>query len=137
MNIMRLLFSLLLLCSSGQAFAECNLIGWDNFLAPGAQEYEVVENAELEDGSTMFGVKFGTMVGEYAKVYLFLQSLGDSDLAIVSLGSYATFNLLSDEPVYHLDHYQAESHSTLDWFNAVPKYSDTRKTAIEVFLEDN
>lgn len=127
-----LTLSLVLL--SGAAFAkECPAFGWNGFLDPGPQTYEVVERIHAGE-STIVVIKFDELTGEYAKVYLFFEFLGECPRRAVSLGSYATTNLFAadGERVYHLDLYEVGSHTTLDFFSEIPPFEEINERALEV-----
>lgn len=115
------------------AFA-CEPLGWTQFLLSGEQEFGLVERFPLDEERFVIAVEYGELVGEYAKVFLFLEATEECDLSALSLGSYELTNMLSDNGrVYHLDLYEPNLHTTINFYSTIPEYAELKAIALEIF----
>ena len=124
--------AILLLSLPAQADS-CTPLGWGRFISPGPQDYEVVERIDLGEERLVIGVRFGAPTGNYAKLALFMLVEGECDLAVISQGSYALTNMAGEEPVFHLDLYEPDSHSTLEMMRSPLSYEQVRDRAVAHF----
>ena len=112
---------------------ECAIGSWPRFLSPGPQEPLHVENIDLEN-RVIRVFKFDELVGEYAKLFIFLEDDGYCFRRVFSVGSYTlTASLKTDGPrLYHADLYLANKHATIGFFEGPPSYEEVRKRALEI-----
>lgn len=130
------LFALMMGIAASAEEQNCTPLGWDRFLLPGPQEFEVREDIEPEDGVLIRVLEFGELKGDYAKVFLFLRFDGRCISRAMSLGSYAATNALSEPGTrtYHLDLYEPGQHATLGFYNGVPTYEFLLSKLVEHML---
>ena len=120
--------------SRSLAGPNCQRLGWERFTDPRGQKFEIVERIELDDERFVVAVRYGKLVGRFAKVYQFIEAIETRELRIVSLGSYRNrFRAAEEGRIYHLDLYTADAHSTLGFFDTVPEYDVVRARAFKVF----
>lgn len=125
-------FVLLALLPVGAQAHECPPLGWDVFLDPGPQDYDVVEHVALPEGRRMIGVTFGPMAGAFAKLHLFLQLDGHCIAKALSAGQYSATKDLGNE-LFHIDLYEPGRHATLGFVEQAPSYETLRAQALEIF----
>lgn len=121
------------------ATTACVMDVWGKILAPEPQVATLVEKIETEKG-VILAFEFDALVGEYAKVFIFLLDGETCFTRAVSFGSYAMTNTFAvetgdagpDGRLYHGDIYEPEAHSTLEFSKLRPTYQQARKTALEV-----
>ena len=117
----------------------CVLESWPAFLGPGPQEHQVREKLTTDAGE-IFAIQFGPLAGEYAKLYLFFLVKDGCERKVFSVGSYdylTEFARQSGEigPAarrYHLDLYDPEKHTTLEFRTQVPRYEEMREMALNL-----
>ena len=109
--------------------SECIEDEWRDVLAFAPQialEKERIDVANAE----VIAYTFDALVGEYAKVYLFLRDNGKCVDGAFGVGSYRAANANASVPVYHLDLYGSGSQSTLDLGKTKPDYDSARQIAL-------
>ncbi len=117
----------------------CVLEVWPAFLGPGPQEHQVRETL-VTDAGEIFAIEFGPRSGEYAKLYLFFLVHGGCERKVFSVGSYdylTEFARQSGEigpqdRRYHLDLYDPDKHTTLEFRSQVPRYEEMREMALNL-----
>ncbi len=117
----------------------CVIENWPAYLGPGPQEHQVREKLTTDAGE-IFAIQFGPLAGEYAKLYLFFLVKDGCERKVFSVGSYdylTEFARQSGEigPAarrYHLDLYDPEKHTTLEFRTQVPRYEEMREMALNL-----
>jgi hypothetical protein len=117
----------------------CVLEVWPAFLGPGPQEHQVRETL-VTDAGEIFAIQFGPLAGEYGKLYLFFLVHGGCERKVFSVGSYdylTEFARQSGEigpeaRRYHLDLFDPEKHTTLEFRAEVPRYEEMREMALNL-----
>jgi len=117
----------------------CVIEQWPAFLGPGEQDFEMREQLATDAGE-IWAIEFGPPAGEYAKVYLFFLVHGGCERKVFSVGSYGYQNdfarargeIGEGERVYHLDLYEPEGHSTLEFRYDRPPYAEMRERALNL-----
>jgi hypothetical protein len=102
----------------------CLIEIWPDFLGPGPQEHQLREKLETDAGE-VFAIEFGPLAGEYAKLYLFFLVYDGCERKVFSVGS---FNYRR----YHLDLYDPNEHTTLQFRTEVPRYEEMREMALNL-----
>ena len=117
----------------------CVIEAWPAFLAPGPQEHEVRETLTTDAGE-IYAITFGPLAGEYGKLYLFFLVHGGCERKVFSVGSYDYMtdiarqngDLGPDERRYHLDLYEPEKHTVLEFRTSPPAYEEMREMALNL-----
>ena len=117
----------------------CLIEIWPDFIGPGPQEHQVRETL-VTDAGEIFAIEFGPLAGEYGKLYLFFLVHGGCERKVFSVGSYdylTEFARQSGEigpqdRRYHLDLYDPEKHTTLEFRTEVPRYEEMREMALNL-----
>lgn len=108
---------------------------WHDIVLAGPQRYEIRDALPGRDGSEILGISFGPLVGQYPKVYLFIEYLGSCPLQAVSLmsGASAVVPTESHPPgSYALTHYHSEGEDLLREFISPPRYDYVKTQALKV-----
>ncbi len=117
----------------------CVLESWPVFLGPGPQEHRLRETLATDAGE-IFAIEFGPLAGEYAKLYLFMLVRDGCERKVFSVGSYGYLtefgrqsgDLGPRERRYHLDLYEPERHTTLEFRTRAPRYEEMRERALDL-----
>lgn len=117
----------------------CVIERWPAFLGPGRQEFQLREKLETDAGE-IFAIEFGPLAGEYAKLYLFFLVYDGCERKVFSVGSYnyiTEFARQSEEigpeaRRYHLDFYEPDKHTTLEFRATPPRYEEMREMALNL-----
>jgi hypothetical protein len=117
----------------------CLIEIWPDFLGPGPQEHQLRETLTTDAGE-IYAIAFGPLAGEYAKLYLFFLIYDGCERKVFSVGSFNYQTDLARErgeigPTarrYHLDLYDPDQHTTLEFRSEVPRYGEMREMALNL-----
>ena len=117
----------------------CLIEIWPDFFSPGPQQHQLREKL-VTDAGEIYAIEFGPLAGEYAKLYLFFLDHDGCERKALIVGS---FNYRTDmarqsgeigprERRYHIDLFDPEKHTTLEFRNQVPRYEEMREMALNL-----
>ncbi len=117
----------------------CLIEIWPDFFSPGPQQHQLREKL-VTDAGEIYAIEFGPLAGEYAKLYLFFLVHDGCERKVFSVGSFNYITEMARESGqigpedrrYHLDLYDPEKHTTLEFRNAVPRYEEMREMALNL-----
>jgi hypothetical protein len=115
----------------------CVIESWPAFLGPGPQEFEVRETLTTDAGE-IIAIEFGPLAGEYGKIFLFFLVQGGCERKVFSVGSYNYLTEIARQNGeigpqarrYHLDLYEPEKQTTLEFRTEIPRYEEMREIAL-------
>ena len=117
----------------------CLIEIWPDFFSPGPQQHRMREKL-VTDAGEIYAIEFGPLAGEYAKLYLFFLDHDGCERKALIVGS---FNYITEiarengeiglrERRYHLDLFDPDKHTTLEFRNQVPRYEEMREMALNL-----
>ncbi len=117
----------------------CLIEIWPDFFSPGPQQHQLREKL-VTDAGEIYAIEFGPLAGEYAKIYLFFLDHGGCERKALIVGS---FNYLTDmaresgeigpqDRRYHLDLFDPDKHTTLEFRTEIPRYEEMREMALNL-----
>ena len=117
----------------------CLIEIWPDFLGPGPQEHHIREKLETDAGE-IYAIEFGPLAGEYAKLYLFFLDHDGCERKALIVGSFnyrtemarESSEIGPEERRYHLDLFDPEKHTTLEFRTEVPRYEEMREMALNL-----
>ncbi len=117
----------------------CLIEVWPDFIGPGPQKHQLRERLVTEAGE-IFAIEFGPPAGEYAKLYLFLLVRDGCERKVFSVGSFnfrtemarESGEIGPEERRYHLDLFDPDQHTTLEFRSQVPRYEEMREMALNL-----
>ncbi len=117
----------------------CLIEIWPDFLGPGPQKHQLREKLETDAGE-IFAIEFGPLAGEYAKLYLFFLVYDGCERKVFSVGSFnyqtnmarESGSIGPEDRRYHLDLYDPNEHTTLEFRSEVPRYEEMREMALNL-----
>ncbi|MBM7066152.1 hypothetical protein [Actibacterium sp. 188UL27-1] len=104
----------------------------------GPQRFEIRDSLKGVEGTDIFGIIFGPLMGPHPKIYLFIEYDGSCPLQAVSLMQEGDNLIMSEAAppgVYTLTHYTAETETVLQEFKAAPRYDYIKTRALQVMME--
>ena len=129
--------TLLAISSVNVAFA-CTNSAWHSVVLAGPQRFEIRDSLKGEDGTDIFGIRFGPMAGPYPKIYLFIEYDGSCPVQAVSLMRHDPLPAPTEgvpPGTYNLTHYTAESETILQEFQLAPRYEYVKTRALQAMSE--
>ena len=132
------------LAAPGPAMAQerpdgCLIEIWPDFFIPGPQQHQLREKL-VTDAGVIYAIEFGPLAGEYAKLYLFFLDFGGCERKALIVGSFnyrtemarESGEIGPEERRYHLDLFDPEKHTTLEFRTQAPRYEEMREMALNL-----
>ncbi len=117
----------------------CLIEIWPDFFSPGPQQHQMREKL-VTDAGEIYAIEFGPLAGEYAKLYLFFLDHDGCERKALIVGSFNYLTEMARESGeigpqdrrYHLDLYDPDKHTTLEFRAQVPRYEEMREMALNL-----
>ncbi|MHA1528121.1 MAG: hypothetical protein ACTSVG_03805 [Alphaproteobacteria bacterium] len=117
----------------------CLIEIWPDFFSPGPQQHQLREKL-VTDAGDIYAIEFGPLAGEYAKLYLFFLDHGGCERKALIVGSFnyrtemarQNGEIGSEARRYHIDLFDPEQHTTLEFRTQAPRYEEMREMALNL-----
>jgi len=117
----------------------CLIEIWPDFFSPGPQEHRLREKL-VTDAGDIYAIDFGPLAGEYPKLYLFFLDHGGCERKALIVGSFNYHTEMARESGeigpearrYHLDLFDPDKHTTLEFRTQAPRYEEMREMALNL-----
>ncbi len=118
---------------------DCLIEIWPDFFSPGPQQHQLREKL-VTDAGEIYAIEFGPLAGEYAKLYLFFLDRGGCERKALIAGSFNYRTEMARESGeigpqdrrYHIDVYDPDKHTTLEFRTEIPRYEEMREMALNL-----
>ena len=115
----------------------CLIEIWPDFFSPGPQQHQL-RGKLVTDAGEIYAIEFGPLAGEYAKLYLFFLDHDGCERKALIVGSFnyrtemarESGEIGPQERRYHIDLFDPDKHTTLEFRTQVPRYEEMREMAL-------